>query len=214
MSRPPGPVLDSRLQLERRTPECLRLGGPVLEGHLLDRPRLVALQLEHQAVEVRGLHRPVLLLEGRALEDPVLGVTVRCQALLLMTASKALTKAFSNGIMEEHKDLTGPEDPRDPRDPRDHREHQVSPDHKVSQVSPDCPDYKDSRDHKASRDHRDCPARKASPGCLDHRDHKGLRGSLDRRDRGDHEGGQGQGAMAPMLHQTFCLKATISSLKA
>ncbi|KAG6366614.1 hypothetical protein INS49_000792 [Diaporthe citri] len=194
---PQGPILESHrmeglqlvglqlwgLQLGQAL-EAIRLERPVVKGHQLDGPQLGSLQLEGQAME---------------------STRVQCQALLLMIASKALTKAFRKGVSEDHKDLR---DLEGPRDRRGHKGSPDSPDHKVNQVSPDYPDCKDSRD---SRDHKD------NPGSLGHKDHRDLRDHKDyrgRKGRGDHEGREGQWTTTPMVHQTFWLRATISSLKA
>lgn len=166
-------------------PEGIRLEHPVVKGHLLDGP--------HQ------LESPQL--EGQAMEC----TRVQCQALLLMIASKALTKAFRKGVSKDRKDF------RDLEGPRDRRGHKGSPDipdHKVNQASLDFPDCKDSRDHRDN------------PGGLDHKGHKGHRDRRDLKDRRDSRGRGGredredQWTTAPISNQTFCLRAKMSSLEA
>lgn len=161
-----------------------------MEGHLLDSPPVGSLQLKGQARTSSSLEASVSILR-----------MVQCQ-VLFMTASKALTNSFSKVISKDRRDLRDLEDRRGRGEHKDSLDSLDSPDHKVNQVSPDYLVCKDSRGHKDLRGLR---------GIRDRRDFKDRRGRKGHRDRKGHEG---QVATESILHQTFCLRVIMSSLKA
>lgn len=196
---PQGPMLERHrmvgtlLQDPQRgqAPKDFQLVFPVVEGHLLNRPRQGSLRLEGQAKA-----RTSLVKTGM----------VQCQALLFMTASKALTMAFSKEVIKEPTGL------RDIVDLKARRAHLVSQDHKGNQVSPDYPDSKGSRDLKGSRDRKDSKGgqgRTDSLGLKGHRGHRDpkdlrvLKGYRGHKGRGDREGRGGKPTTSTIFHLMF-----------